>query len=286
MDPKHLVVLTLQISIILTVLGFGLNATIHDVLYLVRRPGLLVRSLAAMFVVVPLVAVTLVDLFNIADATEIALIALAISPMAPFLPGKMIKAGGSASYSVVLMAVAALVSVVLIPASVALLGHKYAHTFTLPTSRVAWVVFATTLLPLAAGLAIRAIVPALAQRVEPLIALSGKILLGVGALALLVASMPALWALVGNGTVIAIAGFVALALIVGHFLGGPNPEERTVLGLSSASRHPAVALAIAGASFPDVKFGATIILYLLLTIIVSIPYVMWRRKTAVMASVA
>ena len=47
MDLKQLVVLALQISIIATVFGFGLKATIADLLYLVHRPGLLARSLLA-----------------------------------------------------------------------------------------------------------------------------------------------------------------------------------------------------------------------------------------------
>jgi BASS family bile acid:Na+ symporter len=278
MDLQHLVVLTLQISIIVTVLGFGLSATIDDILFLARRPGLLVRSLIAMFVVVPLIAVFITDAFDFVNTADIGLIALAISPMAPFLPGRMMKAGGRASYGVALLAVAALVSVFLVPISIEVLGRHFGRAVSLPTSRVAWAVFVSTLLPLRVGLGVRALFPAFAQRIESAVALLGKVLLGIGALALLVVSLPALWALVGDGTVIAIAVFVAAGFAVGHLLGGPDADERTVLGLSSACRHPAVALVVAGANFPGAKFGAVIILYLLLTIIVGIPYVAWCRK--------
>jgi BASS family bile acid:Na+ symporter len=278
MDLKHLVLLTLQVSIIVTVFGFGLNATLQDALFLMRRSGLLVRSLLAMFVILPLLAVLLARGLDLDTEVEIGLIALAISPMAPFLETRMIKAGGQASYGIALMVLAAAVSVILIPISIALLGEYFERAVALPTSRVAWVVFVSTLLPLLLGLLIRAVLPALAQRIEPAVALTGKILLGLGALALLIASVGALWAAVGNGTVIAIAMFVAAGLAVGHLLGGPDPAERTVLGLSTACRHPAVALVIAGANSPDLNFGAVIIWYLLLTIIVGIPYVRWRRK--------
>jgi len=51
-----------------------------------------------------------------------------------------------------------------------------------------------------------------------------------------------------------------------------------VLALSSACRHPAIALGIAAANFPDERFGGTIILYMLVSAIVGIPYVAWQRR--------
>ena len=65
MDLKQLLVLALQVSVACTVFGFGLKMTVHDLLYLVRRPGLLARSLLAMFVVMPVVAVLLAVLVRL-----------------------------------------------------------------------------------------------------------------------------------------------------------------------------------------------------------------------------
>ena len=59
MDPKHIVILAFQLSIVCTVLGFGLHATRTDLLYLWQRPKLLVRSLFAVMVVMPVVAVVI-----------------------------------------------------------------------------------------------------------------------------------------------------------------------------------------------------------------------------------
>jgi bile acid:Na+ symporter, BASS family len=44
MEIKDIIVLAFQVSIIATVFGFDLRATIDDVLYLIRNPGLLFRS--------------------------------------------------------------------------------------------------------------------------------------------------------------------------------------------------------------------------------------------------
>src|SRR5262245_30675485 len=103
MDLKQIVMLALQVSILLTVFGFGLRATVDDLLYLVRRPGLFVRAILAVFVIMPIVAVLLARMFNF-PTVKIALVALAISPVPPILPTKETKAGGHAAFALGLMA--------------------------------------------------------------------------------------------------------------------------------------------------------------------------------------
>ena len=56
---QQLVSLTLQLSIVCIVFSLGLMSTMEDLLFLWRRPGLLLRSLVAMLVVMPVVAVGL-----------------------------------------------------------------------------------------------------------------------------------------------------------------------------------------------------------------------------------
>ena len=84
-------VLVLQLSVLCTVFGFGLNTTTHDLSYLIRRPGLLARSLLSMFVVMPAVAVLLALVFDFPPTVERTLMILAISPVPPLLPKKEIK---------------------------------------------------------------------------------------------------------------------------------------------------------------------------------------------------
>jgi len=52
-----------------------------------------------------------------------------------------------------------------------------------------------------------------------------------------------------------------------------------VLALSTGSRHPAIALAIARANFPDEpNLAATVVLYLLVGAIVGMVYMAWLRR--------
>jgi len=52
-----------------------------------------------------------------------------------------------------------------------------------------------------------------------------------------------------------------------------------VLALAASCRHPAVALAIAQTNFSDIKeVGAVILSYLVISFIISIPYLNWIKK--------
>lgn len=279
MTMQQAIMLALQGSILMTVFGFGLQATPDDVLYVVRRPSLLGRSFVAMFLIMPIIAVAMARLFALHPAVEIALIALAVSPIPPILPGREEKAGGHRSYALGLMAITGIVSIVTVPASVAILGHYLTRPFSMSSAAIARVVLVMAVLPLAAGLVCRQLWPASAARIAKPIDLVAKVLLVIGVLAILAGVLPPTYALVGNGSIVAMAAFVATGLAIGHGLGGPGAEDRTVLALSTASRHPAIALAIAKANFPDEPYlGAAIVLFLLVNLVVAIPYQLRQKR--------
>jgi len=94
MTLQSLILLALKASIPLSVFAIGLGSRFDDALYLLRRPALLVPSVLAMNVVMPLVAATMAWAFDLPGAVEISLVALAVSPIPPLLPKKQIKAHG------------------------------------------------------------------------------------------------------------------------------------------------------------------------------------------------
>jgi bile acid:Na+ symporter, BASS family len=176
------------------------------------------------------------------------------------------------------MAALALLSMVTIPVTVELLQRVFARPAGAAPGAVGRILLMSTLLPLTAGMAVRAILPALAERIERPVTLIAKVLLPLAIVALLAGSWRAIWAAIGDGTVVAIAGFVAAGLLAGHVLGGPNPEQSVVLALSTASRHPALAFSMASANFPGERFGGTILLYLIVNALVALPYIAWARR--------
>jgi BASS family bile acid:Na+ symporter len=275
---KTLILLTLQVSVFCTVFGFGLDTTVVDMLYVIRRPGLLARSLIAMFVIMPAVAIALAATFEFRHVVEVALVALSISPVPPLLPRRERQAGGRAPYALGLMALLALLSILLVPVALEVLKRIVQHPLEMSSSAVARVVLETALAPLAAGAIVRASLPRVVPRLRRFVNRVAWILLTAAMMALLTANLAAMWTLVGNGTLAAMTAFIGIALAVGHVMGGPDPEHSAVLALSNACRHPAIAVSIASRNFPDEQFGATVLLYVVMNLTLCIPYVMWQRR--------
>ena len=232
-----------------------------------------------MFVVMPIVAVALTDTFVLLPAVEAVLLALAISPIPPLLPGRQQKAGGDGSYGLGLMVIAGLLSIVLVPLTLELLGRYFGRPFSMPFLGIARVVVIAAVLPLVAGMIVRAMLPAVAARIAKPAGVVAQVLLIAGVLALLAGTLPQALSLVGNGTVLALVTFMVIGLAAGHWLGGPVAGDRLVLALSTSSRHPAIAFAIAKANFPDEpNLGAAVVLYLLVSLCIGLPYQMWQHR--------
>jgi bile acid:Na+ symporter, BASS family len=279
MTLQTLILLSLKASIILSVFAIGLESRFNDTVSLLRRPGLLVRSVLAMNVVMPLVAAAMAWAFDLPEAVEISLVAVAVSPVPPILPKKQTKAHGEASYAIGLQVAIAAVAALFIPLAVELLGLTFQRPLHISPWPIASLVLATVLAPLVAGIVVRRLAPGLAVRVARPAARIASIVLALGFLAVLLTAWPSIFALVGTGALAAVAAFVLIGLLVGHSLGGPDPHDRTVLALAAATRHPGVALAIGSASFPGQReVLPAILLYLVAGAVLTIPYVIWRKR--------
>jgi len=249
------------------------------VLYVVRRPKRLLLALLAMFVVMPLLALALDKAFEFRPEVEIALVVLALSPIPPLLPRKQGKAAGSASFGMGLMVTMALLSIAIIPLGATLMGAAFHRSFTVPPLVIAKLIVVMAVLPLLAGMAVAAFMPRTTLRIFKPVRLLANLLLPAAGLVIVWGARHALLAQVGESTVIALVVFIVAGLVAGHLLGGPAPRDRAVLALSTASRHPGIAIALASANFPDVHaVTPTIGLYLLLNLVLSMPYVMWHRR--------
>jgi BASS family bile acid:Na+ symporter len=106
------------------------------------------------------------------------------------------------------------------------------------------------------------------------------LLLASFALVLIKTGAPML-TLIGNGTLFAFAAFAATGLLLGHLLGGPHHEHSAVLAVAAATRHPAIALAIAHATYPaELHVLPAVVLYLVVSEFVTFPYFRWLKRNA------
>lgn len=276
MSARTLVILAVFGGIILTGVAVGCRAAWSDATGLFRDPGALLRSMLSMNVVAPILASIIAVAFNLHLAVKIALVACSVSPMPPFLPTKAMGAGGERSYVIGLLVAASLLSIVIVPLALNVLGWMFGVPLDISPLRIARSVGISVLLPLLAGMTLRWIAPAQAARLAKPIGVVATVLLALGVIAVLIKTGPDMWALIGNRSLVAMAVFVVGALATGHALGGPVEGDRVALALSTASRHPGVPVAIAAVNFPNQPLVVPAVLMLVIVATaVSVPYLKW-----------
>jgi bile acid:Na+ symporter, BASS family len=265
--------LLIRSSLFALVAAIGMASSWRDAIWLVRSPMLLVRSVLSMQVLAPLFAVALGVTLPLHPGVKIGLVLLSLSPVPPALPGKEMKVGGNRPFAVSLLIVSALLSIIVIPTSLSILNDITIYTLGIQPAAIAMLVAESIFIPLGVGMIVGAISSEFGLRASPIISKVATVLLLVGILPPLIAALPAMGMLLGDGTLVVCAAMCIAALLFGHLLGGPDRGDRTVLALSTSMRHPAMAIALVKANFADEPLVMPgILLYLLVAVVVRIPY--------------
>jgi BASS family bile acid:Na+ symporter len=230
----------LTASIFLAVLAVGMRITPADLRYLLSRPSLLLRSLLAMKVLAPIIAVLVCKMFSLHPAVTVALVTLAVAPVGSLFSKSMLPlvAPENAAYARGLFFASIVLSVVLTPLTVELMQVIFGGDVHVNPLSVAEVVISSVLLPLGIGLAIAQWWPA-ATRWNSAIQTISSVVLAACGVVLLVVVWSQLGLVIQEGTLTAIAMMTLSALAVGHLLGGPGEDDRTVLAFATVSRHRA-----------------------------------------------
>ncbi len=174
-----------------------------------------------------------------------------------------------------------IVSFVIAPVVAWLVGRLFGVTTVFDPVALLRVLTITVVAPLAAGILIARLWPR-ASALSTLVGRVSLVLLVASAAVVLVKEAPAMAGRVGNGILLVIVAIVLFGLLVGHLLGGPDTGNRGALALATSARHPGVAIALATATFPlDQKaIVATVLLFVLANVVLTLPYLLWRRRLA------
>ena len=244
-----------------------------------QRPGLMAKSLFCVLVAVPALAWLVARAFDLPRPAEVGIVLMAISPGAPVALRRSLGAGGHRSFAPALQIAVALLAVFSMPLSIAAFDEYYGATATVAPQHLARQVFFAQLLPLGLGMLARRLAARGAAWLEPKLRRLGGVLL----LVLLVLALIDIWEVVvdaGWRVALAISIVTALALAVGHALGGPEPATRTATAISSAARNPGLALLVATLNSASPAIAATVLAYFVVAALTIVPYVAWRRRAS------
>ena len=275
-----MLLLVFKVSVAMLILSIGMTATKNEIVYLWRRPILFLKSIVAMYIIMPMVAVLMMIILDLPPRTEVALVILGICAGAPLLPKKLIEIGGDPDYVFSLIVTTSLIAIITVPTSLFILAKAISlETADISPLHVARVLVRPFLLPLMIGMLFRLVKPKLADQIgSPMLKLASAIF-ALSVLTALILKIR-LVLMVDLSSFLAFAIFTLSAIITGHLLGGPISSNRNALAVACASRHIGLALLIA-ANARGPHTLPLVAAYLVASTLVTVAYIKWVRYWSV-----
>jgi BASS family bile acid:Na+ symporter len=275
--------LLLYVFIMLAMLCIGMSATLSEMLALLRDPTRATRAIIANSLIPPVVAFALALLFPMNDAAGTVLLLLAFAPgginamqFSTKSPGQLAAAGALLFLlSTIGLVTAPIAAGWLLPADAAI---------SLPIGQLAFRVIALVIVPLAAGMAIRAAAAGIAEKLyKPAMLISTLAFVGSVLLSLSVRQDAV--AELGAGTAVAMLGFILILVAVGWVLGGPDPDERQVLAVTTNLRNVGLVYVLVDGCCTDALFSTSVLAFMALMVPVNLAFtvasaMMRKRRTS------
>jgi len=243
-DATRLITLAFALT---TMFGMGLGLTIPQIVGPLRNWRFVVAALGVNFVLVPLVALLLTRAIALPEDLRIGLTLVASAAGAPLVPKLVQIAKGDAAVGAALVTLLVVATVVLLPVVLSLLVPEAdVHAGSIAVS-----LSGQMLLPLAAGLFVRARYEEEALEYRPSVGIASNVSLVLLFLVSLGQHLPGLLRLVGTGGIAAMVFLLAAAVGSGYLLAVPARVERRVMALGAAQRNLAAAFIVANGNFAD-----------------------------------
>ena len=259
-----------SLSVLVFVIGsmasMGLSLKLQQITSSLKNTRLVIIALVLNFILVPLVAYGITLLFPLDEPLRIGLILLSTAAGAPFLPKLAETAKGNVAFSVGLMVLLMVVTIIYLPVVLPLLLSGVAVN----PWEIAQSLILLMLLPLALGLLINARYEETAIRLQPVFSQASNTALMLLLVLGLVLNFREMIGLVGSFGILAAVLFLTASLLSGYLRGGKGIEIKSVIGLGTAQRNIAAALIVAGQNF-DVEVVTYIMVIAILGLVILMP---------------
>jgi bile acid:Na+ symporter, BASS family len=274
---SKVVPVTMFLFVVSSMLAVGLSLTVGQILAPLRNIKLVSLALLANFVLMPLAAHLIARVLQLDQPLGVALLLLGTAAGAPFLPKLAAVAKGSLAFAVGLMVLLMVLTVGFMPLVLPLMLKGV----SVDPMKIARSLVLLMLLPLIAGLIVKARYEAVAARGAPLLNRVSSLSLALMIVLLLVTNMRNIVDLFGTRGILASVIFLLFGCGVGWLLGGPGFDTRGVLALGTAQRNIAAALVVGGQNFSDPKVVVMIVVVAIVGLLVLMPFArMFSKATA------
>jgi bile acid:Na+ symporter, BASS family len=253
--------------VVSSMLAMGTGLTVAQIIKPLRSARLVALSLLANFVLMPLVASVLAKVLWLDEPFAVGLLLLGCAAGAPFLPKLAELARGNLAFAVGAMVLLMVVTVVYLPIVLPLVLPGV----TVDPWKIARSLVLLMLLPLAAGLALRAGHEDLATRVKPVLDSVSNVSLVLLVVLITATNVEKILQVFGTRGILAGLLFIAIGFGTGWLLGGPGADTRRVMALGTGQRNIAAALMVASQSFDEPKVLVMVLVVATVGLIILMP---------------
>jgi bile acid:Na+ symporter, BASS family len=250
-----------------SMLAMGLGLTVSEIIAPLSNARLVVLSVLANFLLMPLGAVALATLLRLDQPLGVGLLLLGTAAGAPFLPKLAQIAKGNLAFAVGLMVLLMVVTVGYLPLVLPLLLPG----ISVNPAKIARSLFLLMLLPLAGALAVKAKFADVAARTKFVLDRVSNLSLILLVLLITLANVNNVLAVFGTRGILGGLLFIALGFGLGWLLGGPGMDTRRVLALGTAQRNIAAALVVGSQSFSDPKVVVMVVVVAIVGLLILMP---------------
>jgi BASS family bile acid:Na+ symporter len=253
--------------VVSSTMAMGVSLTVSQITGSLRDARLVLLTLLANFVMMPVGAIALAAGLRLDEPLREGLLLLAAAAGAPFLPKLAELARGNLPFAVGAMVLLTVGTIGYLPLVLPLLLSGV----TVDPAKIARLLFLLMLLPLAAGLALKARDEAAAAWLKPVLDWVCNASLVPLVLLLAAVNIDKILHVFGSRGILAGFLFIAFGFAIGWVLGGPGTKTRRILALGTGQRNVAAALVVGNESFSDPEVVIMIIVVTIVGLLTLLP---------------
>jgi BASS family bile acid:Na+ symporter len=253
--------------VVSSMLAVGVGLTVGQIMAPLRNGKLVSLALLANFVLMPLSALVIARLLRLDEPLGIALLLLGTAAGAPFLPKLAGIAKSNLAFAVGLMVLLMVLTVGYMPLVLPLLLKGV----SIDATKIARSLVLLMLLPLGAGLLLKARFCHVADRIRTPLNRISSLSLALLIVLLLVTNIQNVVGLFGTRGILASILFLLGGTGIGWLLGGPAFGTKGVLALGTAQRNIAAALVVGGKNFDDPNVVVMVVVVAVVGLLILMP---------------
>jgi BASS family bile acid:Na+ symporter len=267
---------TLIFFLLTVMFSIGLEVTFTECLAALKNKHLLMRALAANFILVPLLGLGIARILSLSPAAETALLLLAAAPGAVLAINFTSTMRGGVSTAAGLLFLLTVLSIFVTP-SLAQLLLRIDKPLALHYQPYIRALILYLILPLVAGFVVNRRFHQLARTLHKPVRIAGNISFVVSTVLMLSARSAAAKQL-GMVDIVAMLLLVIGAMVIGWIMGGPENSTQRVMAVNTGMRNVVICLALAVRSFPGTDVVVPLVAFSALMLPPNVVFTIYQQR--------